>query len=255
MQDSVYNSVFGALTQKYRLDIIANNLANASTIGYKKDKLSFEDVLIHYAHDFNDPNLGITGGVRWPEKDLNTQPRIGEKQIDFSQGDLRRTQNPLDLAIGGQGFFKLQTPYGIMYTRAGNFTLDKDGFIVSNNGYKLLGKGGPIQIAGRGKITITEDGVVYVGNTQVGIIDIVDFQNKGLVKKFGQNLYKSNPNNEKPVNNPKIYQGYLEGSNVQVVEEMVKMIDTLRNFEAMQRVMTNTNDEDRNVINKVGNPT
>ncbi len=128
-------------------------------LGIKKDKLSFEQVLSHYAHDFNDPNLGIKGGIRWPEKDLLTQPRIAEKRIDFSQGPLQHTGNSLDLAIGGNGFFKLQTKDGIMYTRAGNFTLDKDGFIVSQKGYKLLGKGGPIQVRGKGRIQITRMGI------------------------------------------------------------------------------------------------
>ncbi len=255
MQDSVYNGLFGALTQKYRLDIIANNLANVNTIGYKKDKLAFEQVLSYYAHDFLDPNIGLNEHIRWPEKDLLTQPRIGEKRVDFSQGPLKKTGNPLDIAIGGRGFFKLETPSGIMYTRAGNFTLDTNGFIVSPKGYRLMGKGGPIQINGHGKITITQDGVVYVGNTQAGIIDIVDFKDRGLLRKIGENLYQNKGNNpEQPVNKPTLYQGFLEGSNVEVVTEMVKMIDTLRNFEQLQKVMVNTNEEDRNLITKVGNP-
>jgi len=256
MQDSIYNGIFGALTQNYRLDIIVNNLANVNTIGYKKDKLAFEDVLLHYAHDFLDPNLGIKGGVRWPEKDLLTQPRIGEKRIDFSQGDLRKTGNPLDLAIGGKGFFKVNTPGGILYTRAGNFILDEKGFIVTPHGYQLVGKGGPIQLPKRGKITITQDGNIFVGNQKIETIDVVDFSDRSTLTKVGENLYKNKGNKpEIPVTNTKIYQGFLEGSNVQVVKEMVKMIETLRTYEAIQKSMTNTNDEDRNLINKVGNPT
>ena len=259
MQDSVYNGLFGALTQSYRLDVIVNNLANVNTTAYKCDKMAFEDVLFHFAHDFLDPNVGITGGVRWPEKDLLTQPRISEKRIDFSQGPLISTGNPLDLAISGPGFFKVQTPTGkIYYTRAGNFSLDSQGFIVDPHGNQLLSTSGPIQIPGRGKITIHQDGSIYLGNTIIGKIDLVEIKNLKDLKKVGENLYtgkKGKNIQEQPAQKSKILQGYLEGSNVQLVKEMVKMIETLRTFEECQKIMTSTNDEDRNLINKVGTPT
>ncbi len=259
MQDSVYNGLFGALTQSYRLDVIVNNLANVNTTAYKCDKMAFEDVLFHFAHDFLDPNPGICGGVRWPEKDLLTQPRIAEKRIDFSQGPLISTGNSLDLAISGPGFFKVITPQGhTFYTRAGNFSLDSQGFIVDPHGNQLLGTSGPIQLPSRGKITIQKDGTILLGNVQIGKIDVVELSNLRSLKKVGENLYapkKGTNIQEQPAQGSKILQGYLEGSNVVLVKEMVKMIETLRTFEECQKVMTNTNDEDRNLINKVGTPT
>ncbi len=253
MQDSVYNSLFGALTQQYTIDLITNNLANVSTPGYKKDKVAFEDVLTHYAHDFLDPNKGITGGVRWPEKDLLTQPRIGEVVIDFSQGQLIQTGNPLSLAIEGPGFFKVQTPQGIMYTRDGNFKLDPNGFIVTNKGYQLLGQNGPIQVPTSKNIEITSDGIVYVNNNQIDIIPVVNVIDPQKLQKIGGNLYKPIQQvQEIPAQKAKIYQGYIESSNVEVTTEMVRMLEALRILEGLQKTMTSTNDEDINLINKMG---
>lgn len=253
MQDSVYNSLFGALTQKYTLDLIANNLANVNTPGYKKEKISFKDVLTHYAHDFLDPNKGIKGGVRWPEKDLLTQPRIDQVVTDFSQGELIKTGNPLSLAIEGKGFFKVQTEEGIMYSRGGNFQLDSNGYIITNQGYQLLGQNGPIQVPTSQNIQITPDGILFSGNDQIDIIPIVNFEDPQKLKKIGGGLYKAEEGvQEIPAEDVKIFQGYIESSNVEVATELVNMLETLRIFEALQKTMTNTNDQDRNLISKMG---
>lgn len=119
-----------------------------------------------------------------------------------------------------------------------------------------MGKQGPIQITKTGKIDITSDGSVFIGKDKIATLDIVDVSNSSSLKKIGGNLFKLQGNaTEIPQEKPKIYQGYLESSNVQVVKEMINMIDTLRIFQALQKCMTSTNNEDINLINKVGNPT
>ncbi len=259
MQDSVYNGLFVALTQEFRLNIIANNLANVNTIGFKREKLSFKDVLFHYAHDLADPNIGIKGGVVWPEADILTQPRINDKNIVFDQGPVRKTGNPLDLCIDGKGFFKITTPNGIFYTRDGQFKLNNQGVLVNNHGFEVMGSGGPIQIpVGTKDIFINEKGEIFADGNLVGQLDIVFVSNPSQLIKIGNNLFqikKGSNSQEVQASNVRVIQGFLEESNVNVVKEMVEMIEVLRSFEAAQRVMSFTNEEDRNLINKVGNPT
>ena len=258
MQDSLYNGVFAALTQEFRLNIIANNLANVNTVGFKREKLSFKDVLYHYAHDFADPNIGIKGGVIWPEADLLTQPRINRSKIIFDQGPARQTQNPLDLYIEGQGFFKINTPNGVFYTRDGQFKLNEVGMLVNNHGYEVMGTGGPIQIPiGTKQIVINQKGEVFADGNLVGQLDVVTISDLNELVKVGNNLFKIKDGStaqEMPAK-VRILQGFLEESNMNPVEEMVQMIEVLRSFEAAQRVMVSTNEEDKNLINRVGNPT
>ncbi|MFW6178591.1 MAG: flagellar hook-basal body protein, partial [Desulfohalobiaceae bacterium] len=146
MQDGVYNAVFGAMTQEYRLNQISNDMANLNTVGYKQDKMAFEDVLTHYAHDFLDPNFGLSGGVIWPQGNQLTQPRIGVSEIGFEQGALNQTGNQLDLALDGEGFFQIQTPEGDFYTRNGQFKVNDHGQLVNSQGHPLMGEGGEIQL-------------------------------------------------------------------------------------------------------------
>ena len=260
MQDSVYNGLFAALTQEFRLNIISNNLANLNTVGFKREKLSFKDVFLHYAHDLADPNIGIRGGVIWPEADILTQPRICESKIIFDQGPAKATGNPLDLYIEGKGvFFKINTPGGIFYTRDGQFKLNDQGILVNNDGFEVMGIGGPIQIpVGTKKIVINEKGEVYADGNLVGQLDLVTFSDLSKLIKVGANLFKVKQGanlQEIPARNIRVLQGFLEGSNVNPVKEMVEMIEVLRSFEAAQKVMSSTNEEDRNLINKLGTST
>lgn len=258
MQDSVYNALFGALTQEYRLNQISNNMANLNTVGYKQEKLAFEDVLTHYAHDFLDPNFGLSGGVIWPQGKQMTQPRIGVSEIAFEQGPVKQTGNQLDLALDGEGFFQIQTPDGDFYTRNGQFKINDQNQLVNSQGYPLLGQGGPIQVPEQGAVEVDGSGRVFVNQEEVGQIDVVSISDLNQLEKRGGNLLQLKEDSQaQEVPAPeetKVLQGALEESNVEVVEEMVRMIETMRTFEACQQAMKKSNELDRNLISRVGNP-
>jgi len=257
MQDSVYNALFGALNQEHRLNIISNNLANVNTSGFKKEALAFEQVLHHFAHDFADPNQGLRGGVRWPEADQMTQPRISESRTAFEQGSVRRTGNPLDLALMGEGFFKVQTPDGERYTRNGQFSISPGGTIVDSHGNALLGSNGPVQAPVQGNISISSGGGLVVNGQVVGQISVTTVSDLNALEKVGENLYRVQEESdarEIPAEDAEVVQGSLEQSNVNAVVEMVRMIETLRTFEACQKIMSSSNDQDSQMINKLGNP-
>lgn len=258
MQDGVYNALFGAMTQEHRLNQISNNMANLNTVGYKQDKMAFEDVLTHYAHDFLDPNFGLSGGVTWPEGNQMTQPRIGVSEIAFEQGPVKQTGNQLDLALDGEGFFKIQTPDGDFYSRNGQFKINAQNQLVNSQGQPLLGQGGPIQLPEQGEVEVDGAGRVFVNQEEVGQIDVVTISDLSQLEKRGQTLLQLKEDSQaQEVVAPEetqVLQGALEESNVQVVEEMVRMIQTMRTFEACQKAMKNSNEQDLNLINRVGNP-
>jgi flagellar basal-body rod protein FlgG len=267
MQQSMYSALFGALTQEHRLNIIANNLANVNTVGYKKDKLAFKDVFYHYAHDYLNPNDTVKDEqihptardvYLWPRARDMSQTRIAFTRIDYNQGSLRQTDNPLDLGIQGEGFFKVRGPDGkIYYTRNGNFYKHpQTNEMMTNQGFVLLDRmNNPVVLTGKGRIDITEDGNVLINGNKVAQLEIVTFKDLNVLQKIGRQLFAVKPGfNVQPVVTDKAFirQGYLEMSNVETVTEMVNMIETLRTFEAMQKVMSSTQEEDQKVIRDVG---
>lgn len=216
-----------------RLQIAANNLANVDTPGFKKDVLAFREVLMDK----------IIRGIR-------TFKEVTQ-ETDFQQGPLEKTGNPLDIAIAGEGFFKVQTPQGVAYTRAGNFHLDAERRVVTAEGYPVLADGAPIVIdpglAKGGLITISserflvaEDGTISLDGTEIGRLDIVTFEDPQLLEKRGKNLFFPKEGaQERPVDFPDVRQGYLEGSNSSPLEEMVNLISIHREFEAAQKAIKN----------------
>ena len=225
--------VQGGLRQERKLDAVSNNLANVDTTGYKKDVVSFD---------------------RTFKAQLNK---------DFGQGDLIETGNPFDLALAGDGFFKIETPDGIQYTRAGSFSLDSQGILVDRNGFPVMGQGGAIVIDLNNTTAegadINEIGEIRVDGALVGVLDIVDFQDRDKLQKLGNNLlsYDGNPADEIVVGQDalKVKQMVVEGSNVQAVEEMVKMIDYHRMFETFTKSMLTFDEVDEKAILEVGRPT
>lgn len=224
--------VQGGLRQERKLDAVSNNLANVDTTGYKKDVVSFD---------------------RTFKAQLNK---------DYSPGDLMETGNPFDLALRGNGFFKIDTQDGIQYTRNGNFSLDNEGVLVDMNGFPVLGQGGAIVIdlneaQGQGA-EVNQIGEIRVGADVVGVLDIVDFADLQKLEKVAQNrfAYNGDPADEVVVDQPEleIEQMVLEGSNVQAVEEMVKMIDYHRMFETFTKSMMTFDEVDSRAISDVGRP-
>lgn len=231
MNDKII-SLIGALRQEKRLNVISNNLSNSQTIGFKKDIPVFKSLLHSSFKRIDRLSLDTT-------------------VMSFEQGDLRKTGNDLDFAIEGEGLFKLKTPSGIRYTRGGNFRLDRARVLVNSDGYPVLGKNGPIRIEGE-KITVESDGSIKVDNNLIDKIDIVTFNNLNALRKEGEHLLNNGGQKEEAVENPKILQGFLEGSNVNPVKEMIELIETFRTFESCMKVIQSQDEMDSKAVNELG---
>ncbi len=247
MSGDLYLVGAGALLQQMRLDTISNNLANMATAGYKQDKVVFR----------TNPQ------VQPPEADLSPLPVADqvispyappmEQILDFSQGPLEKTGNRLDVAIEGPGFFKVQTPQGVRYTRKGSFLLDAKGILSTPEGYPVLGQGGPITIDGS-KIEIHQDGTITVDGDEAGQLEVVDFPHPYKLKRQGQSLFAPQDGaiQEMPAEGATISQGFVERSNVEAIRAMTEMIETLRIFESYQKIMRSIDDAQAKTVNEVG---
>lgn len=248
---ALYIGAAGAYANQRKLEVIANNLANASTQGYKKDIPVFVAV--------PEPQSPITPLSSKLYFDLHVEQMsqrmvmFDETYTDFSQGNLIETGNPLDLAINGEGFFAVETPDGVRFTRAGNFFLSSEGYIITQDGYRVLDSdGNPIRIPfeewAPEDIVVTPDGGVFVGVRQgerrksvfVGKIAVYDIpKDTTLTKKVGQNLFEVV--DESYIEEAKDYeieQGYIENSNVNPIVEMMALIEAQRAYEFNTRVIT-----------------
>lgn len=247
MIKGIYTSALGLIPLQKRLEVIANNLANVNTTGFKRDD-AFTNELI------SADSLFRNGSVDPSESDLKEQT-----YTDYSQGPLQQTSNPLDVAIDGPGFFAVQTQSGTMLTRDGSFSLSTDGTLVTRNGDPVMGLNGPIRISDfqkmqTSKLVIDRDGTVKAGNEIYGQLRIVTPANPGQLSKAGSNLYELNQGGTLEVVDPSatnVRQGYLEGSNVNPIDEMVAMIQLQSNFEAGQKAIQ-TQDTSLNDANQVG---
>ncbi len=228
-------SVETMLAQTQRLNQVSNNLANVDTTGYKKDNVTFWEML--YTTSSNRQRVG----------------KALQVATEFQAGPVEETGNPLDLAINGEGFFKIQTPQGVRYTRDGNFHLNAQGQITTAEGNLLLGQGGPIVVEGN-KFVVNPNGAVIVDGEQVNQVSVVTFTELKSLEKEGNNLFrtKSPDVQEQPAEGVEVKQGFLEGSNVNVVKEMTDMIDLFRSFEAQQRAINTINEMDALAVTRVG---
>jgi len=223
----VTRPVQGGLRQERKLESVSNNLANAETIGFKKDTISF---------------------------DAKFKAQVNK---DFSQGSLQTTGNALDVALSGEGFFKIETPEGIRYTRNGNFSLDINGVLVDQNGNPVLGQGGAITIAGEEMeetLSINQIGEISLGGEVIDTLDIVTFDDKRKLDREAENLlsYKGPTTDEIQVEQTVVQHRVLENSNIQVVDEMVRMIDYNRMFETFTKSILTFDEVDNKAINDVG---
>ncbi len=241
MLRGLYTAYTGMLNQQQRLEVTTNNLANATTVGFKKEgatsqafdeclAIKINDCTVNYRHqDIGNMSLGV---------------KIGETYTNYTQGSFRETGEAFDLAIGGSGFFNISytNKNGItstLYTRDGSFSLTQDGHLVTKDGDFVLGESGePIVLPTDAKITIDSLGNIYEGDELLDSIKITDFEDYNYIDKFGENMYKVVDGAVEVDATGQINQGYLEMSNVQTVEEMVNMITIQRAYEAAQKVET-----------------
>ncbi len=245
MSGGMYMAAAGALIQQLRLEVLANNVANIDTVGYKADRSVFE---IPDAPDppvFETPVDGI--------QSLSPYAPPFASVIDFSQGAIRRTGNPLDVALNGSGFFCLQTPDGIQYTRQGSFGLNEQGVLVSPDGYPVLGEGGEITLD-EGVVEIDAQGALRVAGDEIDRLRIADFKDPGSLIKAGNSRFVALDTavEQEPSPDTSLQQGYLEAANVNAVQAMTEMIETSRAFEAYQKVIQTADEATANSINDVG---
>jgi flagellar basal-body rod protein FlgG len=230
----LYKAAQGMLYEQLRLDIIANNLANANSIGYKEDKVGFNLAL---PSDYVPPPR-VTLASK-PLQNACEMPLavLVKYHTDLSEGNIRETGNPLDFAIRGSGFFAVQTPNGVRYTRNGRFTLNSNGEIVTRGGYKVLGQNGPITLPQGSQIRVDTDGTIQIDGQVIDRFLIVDFPPTSGLSKEGGGLFVASPNIQPLPPNVQVLQGYVEDSNVDIIKEMVRMIEALRNYESYQKTI------------------
>lgn len=282
MLRGIYTGAAGMVVQQNRLDAIANNLANVDTTGYKRDtaiQKAFPELLLRRMSDdgvttfpYRHPAVGsfdsaaIVGSV-------GTGVETNEVYTAFSQGPLKQTENSFDLALEGDGFFAVQTPYGERYTRNGSFLIGSEGMLVTKQGYPVLGENGPIRLK-LNNFVVDEDGVVYenadfTGDPQrlvsmrenewqntvrVDRLKVVDVPQTRYLQKQGDSFWRTTEESGDAAvvdaGRPKIVQGFLETSNVNPVTEMVQMIEVNRAYEANQKVIQAQDQATSRLINE-----
>jgi len=206
---------------------VASNLANISTTGFKKNRISFSSVL--------------RGAQQITDASGKNLARIRKISTDFSQGGMQTTDRPLDVAIDGEGFFKVQKGQEFYYTRSGRFMLDENGFVKTEDGANVLGAGNnPLQLdTTQGKnIHISETGEISVNGVMAGVqIGVYAVDDVEQLVKVGDSLFRLQEGGDRPQANARTLQGNLETSNINMVEEMTSMIATQRAFEANTKVL------------------
>ena len=227
MIKGIYNTAASMIPRVRKQEVIANNLANAETAGFKKDSM----FLRVFKNEQNLKGLKNLQGPSWEVR------MIDKLYIDQTEGALEATGRDLDLAIQGDGFFVLQTPNGEAYTRNGAFTVGPDGTLVSADGFPVLSEGGPITLTDE-KVSIGSDGMITMGTTSIGRLRIVGFDESTELSKVSGTIFTA-PLNAAPTPpvSATLRQGYLEKSNVDVMREMVEMIDSYRMFETGQKMI------------------
>jgi len=261
MSGAIYTATSGAIAYQMRLEVLANNLSNINTTGFKEDRTIFRA----YFPASQDP---IT-------QDLETTPISGETETippfltsdvlvafertetNFSPGQLKHTGNPLDVAIEGNGFFSVQTPTGTHFTRNGNFSFNEAGILVTQEGFPALGSGGQITVdTDIEEFLIDEEGNVWADGVQVDTLRIVDFSDPRNLEKVGNSQFApTDPNvsGDRP-EAYRISQGFIELSNVDGIRVMTEMLEVLRGYESYQKVIQSTDEVTSQAIKEVGQP-
>lgn len=269
----VYTALSGAMAQSLKMDTIANNIANVNTTGFKKDQQTFKEYLTALEKE---PDV-----IQVPRVPASIesfyQTNGGDKgfvdasgtHTNMEQGSLKSTGGKLDVAIDGPGFFEVSTPNGVRLTRAGNFTIDGQGQLVTKEGYPVLleaaegadglasddAQGRVATFKGDASITISDAGEVFDGENKIGKLSVVNVARNEALQKVGQNFftYRDGINPEVSANkNPSLKQGFLETSNVNIINEMTDMIMAQRVFEGTQKAISTYDSMSDKLINQVG---
>ncbi len=240
MYKGIYIAASGAVLMQTQLEMISQNIANVNTAGYKKDTLAFKDHLVL-----------ADGG---PGPDGRDMSDYSGSKIDMSNGATVKTGNSLDVALEGDGFIALE---GNRYTRRGDLKKDNEGYLVTHDGIKVMGTGGPISLPEDStSINIDLEGkvsVVQAGNalpTEIDTIKIMNFGPDAAMNKVGDGMFTFS--GEGTQSTATVKQGYIETSNVDAVKEMVRMIETMREFESYQKAIQMFDNATSKVTNQLG---
>ncbi len=232
MSDGIYAALSGAIASERSLDVVANNVANVGTDGFRGERLAFRETMAR-----------AQGGGTQPTTLRYTE--IEESRLDMTQGPLRETGNPLDLAIGGDAFFAVQTPQGERYTRAGSFVVGADGGVTTHEGFPVLADGPRdrprpqlVVPQGTSSLSVASDGTLSTEGTVLGRIGMVHFQHPAEVISAGGAYYSARQGVDPTrVTDGTVVQGFIEGANVGPISGMNELITASRTFEAFQRVI------------------
>lgn len=236
MENSIYLGLSRQMVLQTNMDIIANNVANMNTTGFRGQNSVFEEYL--------------------------SDPRFGDDPLSFvvdnrqyqntDYGTFKQTENPFNVALNGPGFIAVELPGGgTGYTRDGDFSMRPDGTLVNASNDPILGLGGPITIpANATEISIDEQGTISTQGGAVGQLQVVEFENVQALEPRGNNLYVTDQPTTQPENTV-VRQGFLEGSNVKPVLEMTRMIEVLRDFQSTQRLLESEHERMRGAIQKL----
>lgn len=236
MSSGIYVATAGAVAQSNALDATANNIANASTAGFHGDRVTFREAL---------------GAARSPDV---ANVGAGATRVDSQAGALLPTENPLDLALDGDGYFGVTTPNGPRYTRAGNFQLDQARNLVTSDGFAVRGEGGAaINVpADAQQVAVAIDGTVSADGTQIGKLELVRFA-PNQMKREGGSLFSAT-GGRIGGDPPKVRSGMLESSNVNVVRGVVDLVKVSRTYESLMRIIQGYHDVESRAARELGAP-
>ena len=242
MDNAIYVGLSRQMVLRKEMDIIANNIANMDTTGFKVESMIQKT-------DPSEPAVTL-GGPR-PVKFVSPD---GVAR-DFGQGTLVKTDGQLDMAIEGKGFFQVRGPEGVRFTRDGRFTTDTTGRLVTQAGHTVLDEGGgEIQIDGeKGQVAVGADGTLSQGNERIGKVGMYAFANAGALEKAGDNQYR-NTSNQQPTaaTEARLRQGYLESSNVKPILEVTRMVEVSRAYERTAKMIDSEADLSRRSVERLG---
>jgi flagellar basal-body rod protein FlgG len=246
----------GAIAYQRRLEILSNNLSNKNTVGFKQDQTHFQTYYLSNLERPNEPlaDRGVTQAPAFWSR-LNTF-------TDHTSGPLKATGNRLDLAINGRGFFCVQAPQGIQYTRRGDFSISADGMLVNHQGWPVLGENGEITIDSQAALTdpdghgflVDDSGNVSVDGSVIDKLRIVEFENIDGLEKIGYTSFKRRSDLvvESTAADFSISQGVVELSNVNALQMMTELIEVHRGYESYQKVIRSVDEINSKIINEVG---
>ena len=245
MNSGLYSAYSGLRANADMLEVLANNLANLNTTGFKGDETFFRLY-----------NRAVSeSGLPPLDQAINDSTVVQGTVINFQGGPMTATGRDLDAALEGVGFFVVETPAGTRYTRNGHFQVNSHGRLVTSEGFEIVGKRGAIAVP-PGKVSIAQNGAIEVNGTAVDTLKIVDFADKTQLHKAGSSMFQVKPGAvEQEARETQVRQGSLEQSNINPVQQMMSMINMMRQFEGLQKAInTVMNTLNEKSVNQVGRP-